>query len=170
MYHWQYIKVRRVTFMITVKPALTPSHLSTSATFFGDQFTHCLYNGHLIHYEAFKQRRQRRQSERQKSNRFRSAKQQPSRFLYVTLPSLHDYDVKMSTFTFCGRWEHKTMTHGQNLISRTRGSSGHLEKIPTENNENFTKKGGISKIICDTACRAIYLNTRTRLRLKGWLI
>ena len=52
--------------------------------------------------------------------------------------------------------------HGQNLISRMHGSSGH--------NENFTKKCGISKIICDTACRAIYLNTRTRLILKGWLI
>ena len=49
--------------------------------------------------------------------------------------------------------------HGQNLISRTRGSSEH--------NENFIKKCGISKIICDTACRAIYLNTRTRLILKG---
>ena len=35
--------------------------------------------------------------------------------------------------------------HGQNLISRTRGSSRHLENIPTENNENFTKKRGISK-------------------------
>ena len=54
-----------------------------------------------------------------------------------------------------------------NLILRTLGSSGHLEKIPTENNENFTEKCGISKIICDTACRAIYLNTRTRLILKG---
>ena len=50
-----------------------------------------------------------------------------------------------------------TIRHGQNLISRTRGSSGHLEKIPTENNENFAKKYGISKIInlrysksCDT--------------------
>ena len=60
--------------------------------------------------------------------------------------------------------------HGQNLISRTRGSGGHLEKIPTENNEKFTKKCGISKIICDTAYRAIYLNTRTPLIMKGWLI
>ena len=40
-------------------------------------------------------------------------------------------------------------------------------KIPTENNENFTKRCGISKIICDTASHAIYLNTRLRLRLKG---
>ena len=30
----------------------------------------------------------------------------------------------------------------QNFISRTRGSSGHLEKIPTVNNGNFTKKCG----------------------------
>ena len=42
-----------------------------------------------------------------------------------------------------------------------------LKKIPTESNENFTKKCGISKIICDTASPAIYLNTRLRLRLKG---
>ena len=57
--------------------------------------------------------------------------------------------------------------NGQNLISCARGSDGHLEKILTGNNENFTKKCGISKIICDTASRAIYLNTRLRLRLKG---
>ena len=56
------------------------------------------------------------------------------------------------------------------FISFTPGSCGHLEKIPTENNENFTKKCGISKIICDIASRAIYLNTRLQLRLKGWLI
>ena len=29
--------------------------------------------------------------------------------------------------------------HGQNLISRMRGSSGHLEKIPTENNTRQLK-------------------------------
>ena len=40
-------------------------------------------------------------------------------------------------------------------------------RFPTENNENFTKKCGISELICDTASRAIYLNTRLRLRLKG---
>ena len=36
-----------------------------------------------------------------KSNRF---------FLYIYLPSLHDYDVKMPNFTFCGRREHNTTT------------------------------------------------------------
>ena len=42
--------------------------------------------------------------------------------------------------------------NGQDLISCTRSSSGHLEKISTENNENFTYKCGITKIICDTTC------------------
>ena len=31
-------------------------------------------------------------------------------FLYISLPSLHDYDVKMPNFTFCGEREHKTTT------------------------------------------------------------
>ena len=31
-------------------------------------------------------------------------------FLYISLPSLHDYDVKMPNFTFCGGREHKTTT------------------------------------------------------------
>ena len=30
--------------------------------------------------------------------------------LYISLPSLHDYDVKMPNFTFCGGCKHKTMT------------------------------------------------------------
>ena len=32
-----------------------------------------------------------------------------SRFLYISLPSLNDYDVKIPNFTFCG-WGHKTAT------------------------------------------------------------
>ena len=31
-------------------------------------------------------------------------------FLYISLPSLHGYDVKMSNFTFCGGREHNTTT------------------------------------------------------------
>ena len=31
-------------------------------------------------------------------------------FLYISLPSLHDYDVKLPDFTFCGGREHKTTT------------------------------------------------------------
>ena len=44
-----------------------------------------------------KQRRRRRQRERQKTC-----------ITYISLPSLHDYDVKMPNFTFCGECEHKT--------------------------------------------------------------
>ena len=33
-----------------------------------------------------------------------------SRFLYISLPSLYDYDVKIPSFTFCGGREHKTTT------------------------------------------------------------
>ena len=29
-------------------------------------------------------------------------------FLYIFLPSLHDYDVKVSSFTFCGGRKHRT--------------------------------------------------------------
>ena len=31
-------------------------------------------------------------------------------FLYISLPSLHYYDVKLPNFTFCGRSQHKTAT------------------------------------------------------------
>ena len=47
-----------------------------------------------------------------KSKRFRLAEQQLctfiTPFLYISLASLHDYDVKMPNFTFCGVREHKT--------------------------------------------------------------
>ena len=33
---------------------------------------------------------------------------QGSRFLYISLPSLHDYDVELLNFTFYGGREHKT--------------------------------------------------------------
>ena len=33
-----------------------------------------------------------------------------SRFLYISLPSLHDYDVKLPNFTSYGRGENKTTT------------------------------------------------------------
>ena len=45
---------------------------------------------------------------------FRFAKQQLctciTLFLYISLPSLLDYDVKVPKFTFCRGWEHKTIT------------------------------------------------------------
>ena len=51
-----------------------------------------------------KQQQRRRQRERQKSDRFRLAKQQLcaciTPFLYISLQSLHDCDVKLFNFTF----------------------------------------------------------------------
>ena len=61
---------------------------------------------------GFKQRRPQRQRKRQKSNTFRLAKQELCTcitfFWYISLPSLHDYDLKVPNFTFCGGCEHKT--------------------------------------------------------------
>ena len=31
-------------------------------------------------------------------------------FLFISLPSLHDYNMKITNFTFCGGREHKMMT------------------------------------------------------------
>ena len=62
-----------------------------------------------------KQRRQRRQRGREKSKRFRFWQNNnfasASRFLNISMPSLHDYDVKVPNFTFC-RGHHKTWTQG----------------------------------------------------------
>ena len=62
----------------------------------------------------FTQRRRRRQRERQKRNRFRQAKQLLctciTLFFYISLPSLHNYNVKLPNFTFCGGREQKTTT------------------------------------------------------------
>ena len=61
-----------------------------------------------------KQRRRRRQRERQQSNRFRLEKKTTLHvyhaFLYISLPSLHDYNVKVPKFTFSRGREHKTTT------------------------------------------------------------
>ena len=51
------------------------------------------------------QRLQRRHRKRQKSYRFRLAKQQ-----LFTCISLHDFDVRLRNFTFCWGREHKTTT------------------------------------------------------------
>ena len=49
----------------------------------------------------------------QKCSRVRLAKQQLCScimfFLYISLPSLHVYDVKLPNFMFCRGWEHKTI-------------------------------------------------------------
>ena len=67
-----------------------------------------------------------------------------------------------------GRLDSYLHFHGQNLISRTRGSSGQFQQKTMKILQRNVWY--ISKIICDTACRAIYLNTKLRLRLKDWLI
>ena len=59
-------------------------------------------------------------------------------FLYISLPSLHDYDVKMRNFTFCGGREHKTTTFfffSWTLIQYPEKKSQHLIKI---------ERGGVS--------------------------
>ena len=52
------------------------------------------------------QRRRRRQQELQKSNRLDKQNRNFARaadfFLYISLPSLHDYGVKIFNFTFYG--------------------------------------------------------------------
>ena len=52
----------------------------------------------------FQQRRRRRQQERQNSDRFSktSSLHVHHAFLYISLPLVHDYDVKMPIFTFYG--------------------------------------------------------------------
>ena len=57
----------------------------------------------VVYNRDLKIRRRRRQRERQKSNRFGNQNNdfaRASRFLYISLPSLHDYDVKMPNLTF----------------------------------------------------------------------
>ena len=61
-----------------------------------------------------KQRRRRQQRERQKSFRFDEEKKnnfaRASSFLYISPPSLHDYELKAPNFTFCGGRELKATT------------------------------------------------------------
>ena len=56
-----------------------------------------------------KQGRRRRQRERQKIGE-KTTLHVHHAFLYVSLPSLHDNDVKVPNFTFSGGREHKTTT------------------------------------------------------------
>ena len=71
----------------------------------------------------------RRQRERQQSKRFRLAKQQLctciALFLYISLPSLHDFDVKdvkLTSFTFYGQREQFSFSTQLNLDIRLRYS------------------------------------------------
>ena len=53
-----------------------------------------------------KQRRPRRQRERQKT----IGLDWQNAFWYISLPSLHDYNLKLPNFKFCGGREQKTVT------------------------------------------------------------
>ena len=56
-------------------------------------------------------KQRRRQRERQKAIDLDQQNNNFARdhaFLYISLPSLHDYDMMMSIFTFCGGRERKT--------------------------------------------------------------
>ena len=67
----------------------------------------------VLDTKELKQRRERRQRERQKANRFRLAKQQLCTWITLLVHSfsvVHDYDVKLPNFTSCGGHEHKTIT------------------------------------------------------------
>ena len=55
-------------------------------------------------------------------------------FLYISLPSLHDYDVKMPNFTFCG--ERKQVT--TNFLSLSKLESGPQEINSREIRLHFT--------------------------------
>ena len=60
-----------------------------------------------------KQRRRRQKRERQKKHGFHKQNNNfahASSFLYMPLPSLHDYEVKAPNFTFCGGRAHTTTT------------------------------------------------------------
>ena len=56
-------------------------------------------------------------------------------FLYISLPSLHDYDVEVPKFTFCGGREHKTTTF---LVILSRTSIKLLEFNSRKNCEHLT--------------------------------
>ena len=55
-----------------------------------------------------------------------------SRFVYISLSSLHDYGVKMPNFTFRGGREDKTMTFFFFSCTLTRSFRNQLQKnVPT---------------------------------------
>ena len=80
-------------------------------------------------------RRRRQQREGEKSKRFRFAKQQLcaciTLFLYISLPTLHDYNVKVPNFSF--RWGREQQTT-LFLFSRTLIQSSRIQlqkNLPT---------------------------------------
>ena len=84
-------------------------------------------------------RRRRRQRERQKSNRFNTILQIHHALLYISLPSLHDHDVKMPNR--CTDGEHKRLRNFPPLYMVLRNSTLdwvhlHLTKLVTWSNRD----------------------------------
>ena len=75
----------------------------------------------------FTQRRRRQQRERLKSKIFRQAKQHLC--TYISLPSLHDYNVELPNFTFCRGREQKTTTFFFFTWTLMQSFRVHLQKI-----------------------------------------
>ena len=75
----------------------------------------------------FTQRRRRQQQERLKSKIFRQAKQHLC--TYISLPSLHDYNVELPNFTFCRGREQKTTTFFFFTWTLMQSFRVHLQKI-----------------------------------------
>ena len=67
--------------------------------------------------------------DRQNSNFVRA-----SLFLYISLPSLHDYNVKVPKFTFCRRREHNFLFLFLNFDTVLQNST--LKKLPTFDESN----------------------------------
>ena len=114
-----------------LRRATSPQQAHLYNTFFGGQFIHCLYNGHR-YVRELKQRRWRRQRQQQKNQQVQIGKTTLKvyhAFLYITLPSLHDYDEKLPNFTFCGGRELKTTLFSFLSQTSIQSFSIHLRKI-----------------------------------------
>ena len=104
----------------------------------GAWFEGRLFSAVHCNNRELKQRRRRPQRERQnavaldwQNNNFARA----SRFLYISLPSLLDYDVKLPNFTFYGRRGHKTTIFFPFVDLGT----VYRNSTPKKNRQNLTK-------------------------------
>ena len=61
-------------------------------------------------------------------------------FLYISSSSLHDYDVKMPIFTFCGGREHKTTTFSFFSWTSIRSFTIQLPKKNCQHLENWARR------------------------------
>ena len=112
----------RIFILILAFEGLNNTRDGKGIIFFKSLIIHCLALKFCTRYcsceytvlpGALENSRELKQRGRQKSNRFRLAEQQLctcfTDFLYISLPSLHDYSVKVPNFTFCRGREHKQL-------------------------------------------------------------